>query len=87
MYRVLYQKDKRRERAGTLNTVENFTPVCYNNSDSKRKLGGAYVTVTGRVKKVDDYQRLLVLTDGTKIPLGEILDIESELFSKMEGEN
>ena len=53
----------------------------------ERKSGGAYVTVTGRVKKVDDYQRLLILTDGTKIPLDEILDMESELFNKREGEN
>ena len=49
----------------------------------KRKTGGAYVTVTGRVKKVDDYQRLLLLTDGTKIPLDEILDMESELFRSL----
>lgn len=49
----------------------------------ERKSGGAYVTVTGRVKKVDDYQRLLVLTDGTKIPLDEILDMESELFHSL----
>lgn len=49
----------------------------------ERKAGGAYVTVTGRVKKVDDYQRLLLLTDGTKIPLGEILDMESELFRSL----
>ena len=49
----------------------------------ERKAGGAYVTVTGRVKKVDDYQRLLILTDGTKIPLDEIHDIESELFRSL----
>ena len=49
----------------------------------KRKAGGAYVTVTGRVKKVDDYQRLLLLSDGTKIPLDEILDMESELFRSL----
>lgn len=49
----------------------------------ERKTGGAYVTVTGRVKKVDDYQRLLLLTDGTKIPLDEILDMESELFRSL----
>ena len=46
----------------------------------ERKSGGAYVTVTGIVKKVDDCQRLLLLTDGTKIPLDEILELESELF-------
>ena len=49
----------------------------------ERKVGGAYVTVTGRVKKVDDYQRLLILTDGTKIPLDEILDMESGLFRSL----
>lgn len=49
----------------------------------ERKAGGAYVTVTGRVKKVDDYQRLLLLSDGTKIPLDEILDMESELFRSL----
>lgn len=50
----------------------------------ERKSGGAYVTVTGIVKKVDDYQRLLLLTDGTKIPLDDILDLESELFHGLE---
>ena len=49
----------------------------------ERKSGGAYITVTGRVKKVDDYQRFLILNDGTKIPLDEILDIESELFRSL----
>lgn len=49
----------------------------------ERKAGGAYVTVTGRVKKVDDYHRLLLLSDGTKIPLDEILDMESELFRSL----
>ena len=46
----------------------------------ERKAGGAYITNTGSVKKVDDYLRLLILTDGTKIPLDDILDMESELF-------
>lgn len=45
-----------------------------------RKAGGTYVTVTGNVKKLDTYQRFLVLVDGTKIPLDDILDMESELF-------
>ena len=50
----------------------------------ERKSGGAYVTVTGQVKRVDEFERLLILTDGTKIPLNEIWDMESELFSNME---
>ena len=50
----------------------------------ERKSGGAYVTVAGRVKKVDEYQRLLLLTDGTRIPLTEVLELESNLFRELE---
>ena len=45
-----------------------------------KKAGGAYVTVTGNVKKLDDFQRLMVLTDGTVVPVDEILALESDLF-------
>lgn len=50
----------------------------------ERKSGGTYVTVAGRVKKVDEYQRLLLLTDGTRIPLTEVLELESNLFRELE---
>ena len=50
----------------------------------ERKAGGAYVTVTGIVKKLDDYQRIMALTDGTMIPLDEIVELESDLFCGME---
>lgn len=50
----------------------------------ERKSGGSYVTVTGRVKKVDGYQRLLILTGDTKIPLDEISNIEGELFHSLD---
>ena len=45
-----------------------------------RKSGGAYVTVTGNLKRFDEYERLLILTDGRKIPMDKIADIESDLF-------
>ena len=50
----------------------------------ERKSGGAYVTITGQVKKVDEYERLLILTDGTKIPLDEIQDLSGEIFRVLE---
>ena len=50
----------------------------------ERKSGGAYITVTGQVKKVDAFERLLILTDGTKIPLDEIQDLRGELFRVLE---
>lgn len=48
-----------------------------------KKSGGAYVTVTGNLKRFDEYERLLILTDGKKIPMDDIADIESDLFKGM----
>lgn len=42
-----------------------------------QKSGGEYVTVTGNLKRFDEYERLLILTDGQKIPMDDIMDIES----------
>ena len=40
-----------------------------------RKEGGAYRTITGNVKKLDAYRRVIVLSDGTKIPAEDILEL------------
>ena len=48
-----------------------------------KKSGGAYVTVSGNLKRFDEYERLLILTDGKKIPMDDIADIESDLFRGM----
>lgn len=40
-----------------------------------RKQGGTYRTVTGAVKKWDGYTREVVLTDGRRIPVEDILEI------------
>lgn len=54
-------------------TVTYFVP------DAK-KSGGAYVTKSGNLKKIDAIERWMQLTDGTKIPLDDVADIESELL-------
>lgn len=46
----------------------------------QRKAGGAYVTVTGRVKKMDTYKQQLLLTDDSTIPFQEIVELEGDLF-------
>lgn len=50
----------------------------------ERKEGGAYLTVTGTVKKIDIYERLITMQDGTKIPMDDVLSIDGELFSSLE---
>ena len=42
----------------------------------KKKAGGRYETLRGRVKKIDEQASLLLLEDGKKIPLGDIVSIE-----------
>lgn len=48
------------------------------------KTGGAYVTADGHFKKIDEHGRLVVLDDGTMIPIIEIIDIAGELFRGLE---
>lgn len=45
-----------------------------------KKNGGAYVTVSGRAKKIDEYKRVVVMSDGTVVPIDEIINIEGQIF-------
>lgn len=47
-----------------------------------RKEGGSYVTVSGNIKRIDPIEQLLILTDGTKIPLVMLYRLEGELIAK-----
>lgn len=44
----------------------------------KKKSGGAYVTTTEVVKKIDSYEQVIVLTSGLQIPIVEIIQIRIE---------
>ena len=57
-------------------TVTYFLP-------DERKSGGTYLSVTGKLKRIDEYERMMILTDGKKIPLDDIMDIESNLFCEL----
>lgn len=49
----------------------------YFKPDSK-KTGGAYITVTGAVKKVDSLERYILLDNGITIPIEDIVKIQDE---------
>lgn len=55
-------------------TVTWFQP------DSK-KSGGRYSTATDRIRKADELQHVLVMEDGTKIPIPEIVSIDGAIFN------
>ena len=49
-------------------TVTYFQP-------DMRKNGGEYVTITGRVKKLDEYTKSMIIEDGTRILIEEIIEL------------
>lgn len=50
-------------------TVEYFRP------DDKKE-GGACLTYSGHLRRIDEQRRLLIFAEGTQIPIPELLDIE-----------
>lgn len=50
----------------------------------ERKAGGAYLEASGIVKKLDDFERVITMQDGTKIPMDDILNIDSDVFAALE---
>ena len=53
-------------------TVTYFVP-------DERKTGGAYVTHTGVLKRVDEIEREMVFGDGTRVEMDEVVGIECEI--------
>ena len=43
-----------------------------------KKEGGKYVKVTGIIKKIDDFEKVVYLENNTKIPIIDIVEIEIE---------
>lgn len=44
------------------------------------KSGGAYRTTTDKIKKVDEYERIITTANGTKIPMDDVINLESDIF-------
>ena len=56
-------------------TVDYFIP-------DARKEGGRYESVTGTVRKIDEYAMILYLDDGTAVPIDNILEISGRIFAE-----
>lgn len=48
------------------------------------KAGGAYISMIGTVKKIQGYERAVLMQDGTRIPIEQILDITGEMFQAVD---
>ena len=47
----------------------------------KKKDGGIYITINGTVKKIDEYNKLIIMQDGITIKMDDIFDIQGDVFS------
>lgn len=50
--------------------------ITYFHPDEK-KAGGAYVTASSRIKRIDDVERVVCMTDGRNIRIEQIVNVES----------
>ncbi len=48
--------------------------ITYFKPDEKKD-GGSYLTVTGTIRKIDSFEQMILMKDGSRIPMTEILEI------------
>lgn len=73
--------NKRQSIADQLIELPEFV-ITYFQPDQKKD-GGAYVTATSTAKKIDNFNRNFVFTDGTEIATEEIISMESHIFENI----
>lgn len=56
--------------------------ITYFVADS-RKSGGSYKQVTGIIRKIDEYDSSIILTNGITIPLDDVFSIDSPMLGTM----
>ncbi len=50
----------------------------------ERKEGGVYVTEDGIVKKIDPNEQVMIMSNGSRIPLEDIVDMSGDIFKIMD---
>ncbi|MCR4658063.1 MAG: YolD-like family protein [Lachnospiraceae bacterium] len=65
--------EKLTELSGKIDDRPEICITCFIPDDKKD--GGSYTEITGRLKKIDEYERYVILTDGKAIPINTIIDI------------
>ena len=55
--------------------------VCF--QPDERKAGGSYVSVTGKVRKMDGIKGVIIFQNGEKIQIENIVNIEGKVVSNI----
>ena len=80
-----YQKAELNDKLLFLNNSEDDEEVSITYFvPDKKKSGGAYVTKKGIVIKVREYEKDVIMDDGTEIPMDDIFAIEGNQFNEIE---
>ena len=78
-----YQKVELNEKLQFLNNSVDDEEVCITYFvPDKRKSGGAYITKKGIVLKVREYEKDVVMDDGTEIPIEDVFAIEGKQYEE-----
>ena len=56
--------------------------IVYFLADTK-KAGGSYVSATGAIKRIEIVDRMVLMADGTQIPVDDIYDVESDCLHSL----
>ena len=49
-----------------------------------KKAGGSYIETKGVIKKIQQYERVLIMESGAEIALDDIVDLSSRLFRSLD---
>lgn len=72
------RKEQLNERLMLIRDNQSLNPeveITYFQPDFK-KSGGAYVTARGKVKRIDEYGRQILLTDGTVVAMDKLYSVD-----------
>jgi len=80
-----YQKAELNDKLIFLNNSESDEKVCITYFlPDKKKSGGAYITKKGIVLKIREYEKDVVMDDGSEIPIDDIIAIDGNPFNETE---
>lgn len=77
--RIELSSDKREEldyKQQYISTLDNPTVTVTYFVPDARKAGGAYVTHTGALKRIDEVERMVRFADGTMVALDDVLAVD-----------
>ncbi|MCB6570575.1 YolD-like family protein [Eubacterium limosum] len=81
-----YELQSLNEKLNRIQDALNEEPevsITYFVADNK-KSGGSYKSISGIVKRIDEFEHLVLMRNGMKIPIEDIFEIDGDMFKPLE---